>query len=159
MAVITSAGTKLYVAGAHTTADSVAEYDALTWVEVGEVTNFGEFGASYAEITHVPVGTNITHKFKGTRNDGSLQLTLGRDPSDVGQADLVEALDSYDSYDFKIELNDLPSGTGAKPTRFFFAGKVMSYTTNIGNGGQVVGANTTISIDGAVLEGAKVAGS
>jgi hypothetical protein len=161
MAVVTSAKTKLYIcATAHTTAtDTVAEYDALTWVEVGEVISFSEFGASYDEITHIPISTGVAQKFKGTRNDGTMQLSLGRAPSDAGQALIVTALDSYDSFPIKIELNDLPTGTGAKPTRFVFAGRVMSYTVNPGSASSVVTAGCNIAINGTVLEGAKVVGS
>lgn len=160
MAVITAAGTKLFIGGVHDgTVDTEIAYDALTWVEVGEITSFGEFGASYNEITHNPVGSRKTYKFKGARNDGSLQLTLGRDPSDAGQADLTEALDSDSNYAFKVELNDLPSGVGAKPTRFFFPGKVMSYTANIGGVDGVIQSTCQISIDGNILEAAQVAGT
>jgi hypothetical protein len=161
MAVVTSARTKLYTAAtAYTTAtDTVVEWDALTWVEVGEVISYSEFGASYDEITHQPISDGLTYKFKGTRNDGSMQLSLGRAPTDAGQALLVTALDSYDSYPFKVALNDDPGGTGSKPTRFFLAGRVMSYTVNPGSTNSVVTASCTIGINGVVLEGAKVVGS
>lgn len=161
MAVVTSAKTKLYVcATASVTAtDTVAEFDALTWVEVGEVVSYSEFGASYDEVTHQPISDGKTYKFKGTRNDGTLQLSLGRAPDDTGQALLVTALDSYDAYPFKVVLNDLPSGSGAKPTRFFLSGRVMSYTVNPGSTNSVVTASCNISINGTVLEGVKVVGS
>lgn len=158
MGVVTSAGTKLFVGGT-TASGTEAEYAALTWVEVGEITSFGEFGASFQQITHTPVGSRRTYKFKGARDDGSLQLTLGRDPSDPGQADLAEALDSDLSYNFKVELSDRPEGTGALPTRFFFPGKVMSYTANIGSADGVVQSTCQIAIDGAVIEAARTAGA
>ena len=159
--VVTSAQTKLYVAGLHATGtDTVVEWDALTWVEVGDVVSYGEFGASFEEITHQPVSDGNTYKFKGTRNDGSLALNLGRAPADAGQAVLITALDSYKDYDFKVELNDAPNAlTGFKNTRMFFAGKVMSYTPAIPSSNSVVGSTCNISINGRILEGAAVAGS
>lgn len=157
--VVTSAKTKLFIAGVHAEAtDSAAEYAALTWVEVGEVTNFGEFGAQYAEITHTPVGNPTVQKFKGSLNQGTISLTLGRVPVDAGQEDLRAALASYDSYDFKIELNDKPAGVSAKPTTFYFPGKVMSYTTSIGGPDQVVTATANIGIDGDIIEVAATTG-
>jgi hypothetical protein len=159
--VVTSAQTKLYVAGVHLTAtNTLAEFDALTWTEVGDVVSFGEFGASFEEITHQPVSDGNTYKFKGTRNDGSLALNLGRAPADAGQTILITALDSYSDYDFRVELNDAPNElTGNKGTRMFFAGKVMSYTTAIPSSNSIVGSTCNISINGRIVEGAPVAGS
>lgn len=161
MAVVTSAKTKLYASAtaAVTATDTAAEWDALTWVEVGEVISYSEFGANYDEITHQPISDGLTYKYKGTRNDGSLQLSLGHSPADAGQALLVTQLASYDAYPFKVALNDDPGGTGSKPTRFFIAGRVMSYTANPGSVNSVVTSSCTISISGTVLEAAKVAGS
>jgi hypothetical protein len=159
--VVTSAKTKLYVAGIHASAtDTASEFDALTWHEVGDVVSFGEFGASFEEITHQPVSDGNTYKFKGTRNDGTLALNLGRAPADTGQALLITALSSYKDYDFRVELNDAPDAlTGAKGTRMFFAGKVMSYTTAIPSANSIVGATCNISINGQILEAAPVAGT
>lgn len=160
--VITSAKSKLYVSpGLHLTAtNTLSEYDALTgWIEIGDVVSYGEFGATFEEITHQPINDGLVYKFKGSKNSGSLTLNLGRAPSDAGQARLIEATDIYDFLDFKLELNDLPTGTGAKPTRQFFYAQVMSYTTNIPNANSIIGATCTISISGDLVEGAKVVGS
>lgn len=158
--VVTSALSKLYVAGVHATAtDTLSEWDALTWTEVGDIVSFGEFGASFEEIIHQPVSDGQTYKFKGTKNYGSLALNLGRAPADAGQAVLITALGVYTAYDFKVALNDDPGGTGSKPTRMFFEGRVMSYTTAIPSANSIVGATCNISINGSILEGAKVAGS
>lgn len=158
--VVTSALSKLYVSGVHLTAtDILSEWDALTWTEVGDIVSFGEFGASFEEIVHQPVSDGQTYKFKGTKNYGNLTLNLGRAPSDAGQAILVTALGVYTAYDFKVALNDDPGGTGSKPTRMFFEGRVMSYTTNIPSSNSIVGSTCNVSINGAILEGAKVVGS
>lgn len=158
--VVTSALTKLYVAGVHATAtDSLSEWDALTWVEVGDIVAFGEFGASFEEIVHMPVSDGQVYKFKGSKNYGSLALNLGRAPADTGQAVLITALGVYTAYDFKVALNDDPGGSGSKPSRMFFEGRVMSYTTSIPSTNSIVGATCNISINGSILEGAKVVGS
>jgi hypothetical protein len=158
--VVTSAKTKLYVAGIHAAAtDSATEFAALTWVEIGDVVSFGEFGASYEEIVHQPINDGNTYRFKGTRNDGSLALNLGRAPSDAGQAVLVTASGSYKDYDFRVVLNDAGEGGGATGTTMYFAGKVMSYTTAIPSSNSIVGSTATIGINGAIIEVAATAGT
>lgn len=161
---VTAAKTGLYISLAPhvATNDTLAELDALadnTWAKIGGITNLGEFGATFQEIASEPMDADATGKYKGMRNDGSLSLTLERMPDDTGQAKLMEALASYEDYTFKVVLNDKPSGTGAKPTRMYFPGKVMSFTTNVGGPNNLVTASCNIGINGAVIEGAKVAGS
>lgn len=158
--VVTSALTKLYVSGVHLAAtDTLSEWDALTWTEVGDVVSYGEFGPNYEEITHQPVSDGQTYKFKGTVNYGSLALNLGRAPADAGQAILITALSSYSAYDFKVALNDDPGGSGSKPTRLFFQARVMSYTTAIPSANSIVGSTCGVSINGAILNGPLVAGT
>lgn len=158
--VVTSALTKLYVAGIHAAAtDTGSEFAALTWVEIGDIVSYGEFGSSYEEIVHQPINDGQTYRFKGTRNDGSLQLNLGRAPADAGQAILVTANGSYKDYDFKIALNDTPDAVGSTPTIMYFAGKVMSYTTNVPSSNSIVGSTATIGINGNILEVAKTVGA
>lgn len=158
MGAITASKTKLSVGGT-TACDTVSEYDALTWVAVSDVTNYGEFGPQYQEITYTPIETGVVKRLKGALDNGNLQLELARNPDDAGQADLIEALASYDNINVKVELNDKPTGAGAKPTRFFFPCKVMAYRPVIGDGNRVVGATVQLGIDGDVLEGAKAAGT
>jgi hypothetical protein len=149
MGVVQSAGAALYI-GTTTAADTQVEFEADTYVEVGEITNFGEFGKSYNLVTHNPVKTRRTQKFKGSYNEGSLQLTLGRDPADAGQEDLLAALDEDASYNVKITFGDAPpSGT---PTTQYFRAKVMSYTTNIGAVDGTIQSSVTLEIDSDIIE-------
>src|SRR3546814_10192848 len=66
--------------------------------------------------------------------------------SDVCSSDLMKtALDSDDSYNIKIELNDDPAdGSGSAPTTFTFKGLVMSFTANLGSRDQIIGASVGI---------------
>lgn len=150
--VVTSARTKVYTtSAAYTTAtDTGAEYAALTWVEIGDVVSFGEFGASFEEIVHQPISDGQTYRFKGTKNNGTLALGLGRAPADAGQALLVAHSESYVDYPFKVALNDAPSG--GTPTTLYFPGKVMSYTTAIPSSNSIVGSTANIGISGAIVE-------
>ena len=152
--VVTSAKTKVYTtATAHTAAtDTAAEYAALTWVEIGDVVSYGEFGATFEEIVHQPINDGETYRFKGTRNNGSLSLGLGRAPADAGQALLIAHAETYVDYPFRVTLNDAPDGgTG---TTMYFPGKVMSYTTNVPSSNSIVGSTCTIGISGKIIEAA-----
>src|SRR6056297_1901621 len=104
--VFTSAGTTLgLVADAPATEDE-AGYSALTFVSVGEITDLGEFGREYSEVTHNPLGERRTQKLKGSFNDGSITLQMGRVPSDAGQALIQTALDDDADYSFEVTLQD-----------------------------------------------------
>lgn len=153
--VVTSARTKVYTtATAHTTAtDTGSEWAALTWVEIGDVVSYGEFGGTFEEIVHQPINDGQTYRFKGTRNNGTLALGLGRAPADAGQALLIAHAELYVDYPYKVALNDAPAG--GTPTTLYFAGKVMSYTTAIPNSNSIVGSTCNIGINGAILEVAK----
>ncbi len=146
MSVQTAAGSRLFIG---TTAANPA---TDTFDEVAEVVNFGEFGKTFNVIRHNPVATRRTKKFKGAYDEGNIALQLGRDIEDDGQAAMKAALDSDESYNFKITLNDAPAGSGATPTTFAFKGKVVSYTTNIQSVDNIVGANCTIEIDSEITE-------
>lgn len=141
----TSAGTKLYTAATLPTTYTKAGFDAVNWIEIGEITNIGEFGRSYNVVTHNPLSDRKTIKRKGSYNDGDPVFDMARVPSDAGQTILVAARDSDNSYPFKIVLQ-----TGAL---IYFSAQVMSYTTNIGSVDQITAASVTVGIDNDIIEG------
>lgn len=147
MVAQTAAGAKLYIGSAAGSPDDSPE---PTWVLVGEVTNFGEFGRVYNLITHNPVAERGTQKFKGSFNDGAMTLEMARVPDDAGQEKLIEALDDDEAWPFKVELGDDPGSPGT-PTTFTFEGMVMSYTTNIGTVDQIVAAAVQLEINSGTI--------
>lgn len=153
----TAAGSKIYIGGSNPTGDPADLAAETAWVEIGEVTNIPEFGKSFNKIEHKPLSDRATYKFKGGFDGGSLALDIARAPSDAGQAACILALEDDGAYNFKIELNDAPTGASAVPTTFKFAGKVFSYTTNIGQRDGIVAAKLTIEIDGTPTEEAAAA--
>jgi len=56
----TSAGTTISLTDTEPTTYDVAGFDALTFTEVGEVSDLGEFGREYAEVTFNPLGDRRT---------------------------------------------------------------------------------------------------
>lgn len=144
MTVTTAAGTKLFIGG---TGDLFSPEPP--WVEVSEIVDFGEVGRIYELITHNPVSDRQTRKFKGSFNDGSMALQLGRDITNQGQSDLLDALDSDTPHNFKIELNDQPEG-GMNPTTIRFKGLVMSFPFGIGSVNSIVSATVNLEVDGEI---------
>jgi hypothetical protein len=143
-AAFTSAGTKISIASGEPTTYDETGFDALSFSEIGEVTDLGEFGREYSLVTHNPLGSRQTVKRKGSFNDGTISMTVARVPSDSGQADLQTAVDSDDNYQFKVELQD--------GRVLYFSAQVMSYTTNVGSVDQITSASVSIEITDEIIE-------
>lgn len=146
MTVQTSAGATLAVVAAQPATEDQAGYEALTYTNVGEISDMGAFGAVYELVTFNDIGSRKTRKFKGTVNYGSMQLTIGRDPSDAGQTVLIEGTDGTEIdtvHSFKATLQD-----GEVQ---YFQGKLMSYDTQVGAANNIVSANTTVELDSTII--------
>ncbi|MCW2242804.1 hypothetical protein [Azospirillum canadense] len=144
--VVQSAGAKLFIG---TTASNGA---SDTYTEVAEIESFGEFGKTYQSVKFNPVGSKRTQKLKGSYDEGSLSLTLGRVPDDAGQTALQLAVDDNDAFNIKITLDDAPDGVGAKPTTFIVKALALSYTTNIGGVDGVVKSTVNLDITSDITE-------
>tara|TARA_R110000751_G_scaffold5187_3_gene24159 strand:- start:3966 stop:4415 length:450 start_codon:yes stop_codon:yes gene_type:complete len=145
--VFTSTGTQYAVSAAVPTTYDEAGFVALTWTEVAEVTDMGEYGATYEVVSHNPLATKRTIKRKGTVNDGAMALQLGRDPSDAGQLLLIAGVDGAAAdvvHSHRVTLQD--------GTIQYVTGQIFSYTTNIGASNQIVGAAVTVELDNAIVE-------
>lgn len=140
----TSAGTTLSIsAAAPATYDSTG-FGALTWTEIGEVSDMGEFGRQYNLVTFNTLGDRRTVKRKGSYNDGTIACQMARVPTDAGQAVLVTAVDSDSSHSIKVVLQD--------GTIFYTTAQIMSYTTNVGNVDQITSATVNLEIDNDIIE-------
>lgn len=142
-----SSGSKIYIGTTATTGAG----DSYTLI--GKVTNQGAFGAVYNIIKFDSLEDRNTLKFKGQRDDGDINLQLGRDLTDAGQLAITTALSSDLDYNFKVTLNDTGTATGALPTTFLFKAKVTSYKTTVGAPNQVVMAEVILAIkSGSIAE-------
>lgn len=152
MAVITAAGAKFFIGGSVDNSTDGAPSE-LAYVEVAEIANMGEFGDVFELITFAALADRNVRKFKGTRNSGSITLELGNDISNDGQQDLETAKESDNDFNFSVELNDEvdPPTTTSAPTTFFFQGKVMSFTTDVGEVNSIVGASVVVEIQSGTL--------
>ena len=140
----TSAGSRLYMSSSAPATYNAQGFTNLTFTEIGEVFEMGEFGRNYNLVTFNPLSDRRTVKRKGSFNDGTIACQMARVPSDAGQALLTAGVDSDNSYSVKIELQD--------GTIFFTTAQIMSYTTNIGNTDQITSATVNLEIDNDILE-------
>lgn len=140
----TSAGSKLYTSSTLPSTYDSAGYGALTWTEVKEITDLGEYGATYALVTHNPVGNRVTVKRKGSINYGTLELKMASVVSDAGQTKLVQGSAVDSSYAFKVVLQD--------GTINYFTAQIMSYKKSVGTVDQITSASVSLEIDSTVVE-------
>ena len=141
-----AAGTKLSiatVAGAPATIDA-AGFGAKTYVEVGEITNIGDFGATVNVINHSPLSNRIIQKFKGSINNGSGSYEFASKASDAGQI-LVKAASVSDlAYAVKIEEQDCAIT--------YFMCLFTSFVKKIGTIDNVVAGSANYEITSAIVE-------
>ena len=138
MTVHTSAGTRLSLsADAPASFDSTG-YEALTYTAVGEITDLGEFGREYSLVTHNPIGTRGTQKFKGSFNEGTMNLTIGLDTANAGQV-LMQAASMADSaYSFEVDMQNGDT--------YYFQAMVMSWKVNVGSVDSMTTASVTLEL-------------
>jgi hypothetical protein len=138
MTVATSAGTVLKISAGTPGTFNVAGYEALTWTTVGEVTDLGEFGREYALVTHNPVGSRGTRKYKGSYNEGAMTLQLGLDTDDAGQI-LAKAASLSDS-DYSVSV------TTQNGDVYYMQAKVMSWKVGVGSVDSITTATCVLEI-------------
>lgn len=102
MTVETVAGTSISISAATPATFNAAGYAALTFTAIGEITDGGSHGRTYAEVTHQPIGTRGTAKFKGSFSEGNKTLQLAINDDDAGQVLLKTALNSDADFSFEV---------------------------------------------------------
>lgn len=102
--VVTIAGATLAIS-----ASIPATYDStgyggsnVIFTAVGEVENYGNHGVNATIVEFTPVDTAVTAKMKGSKNYGTMALTIGSVPGDAGQAILRAASESNNHYSIKM---------------------------------------------------------
>jgi hypothetical protein len=150
MTVNTAAGTKVYI-GTVGAAITQLEFEADSYIEVGEVEDLGEFGDQAEEVNFTALANRRVRKFKGSFNAGTMAVTAGSDPADAGQLAMLAAFATDFDYNFKVELNDEVT-EGGTVTVLFFRGKVMSKQRNVGQVNNIVRQMFNVGINSEILE-------
>jgi hypothetical protein len=143
MTVFTSAGTTLTVSATIPSTFDGSGYAAVFAASpgpavVGEITDLGEFGREFALVTHMPVGSRGTQKFKGSFNEGTMSLSLGLDTDDAGQIIMKSAALSDNNHSFMV--------TTQSGDKYFFQAKVMSFKVNVAGVDSITSATSTLEL-------------
>lgn len=155
MTITTATGAKYYIGGTTaidytTDAGAIAAFEALTWVEIKEVEDGGEFGDESADVTFQSLGDGRVRHLKGARDAGTIALVVGDDPLDPGQIAMRAAEKTKFQYNFKVEYEDAPSDLYDNSVDFF-RGLVMSARKNVGTGDNVLRRTFSIGISTKIL--------
>jgi hypothetical protein len=100
---------------------------AVAFTAIGQVENYGSHGLKAQVNTFIPVDTGIVFKTKGTKDYGSMQLTLGDVPGDAGQVILAAAVESKAHYSAKITY---PLGNGEATNEIHYLDVLVSAYEN-----------------------------
>jgi hypothetical protein len=138
MSVRTSAGSTIAISASTPATFNAAGYQALSYFDIGEVTDLGEFGRDYALVTHNPLATRATVKRKGSYNEGTIDMKVGLDTDDSGQIVAKAGSESDNDYSFKVTLQ---SGDV-----YYFQAQVMSFKVNVGSVDNITTASIKLEL-------------
>lgn len=133
MAATQSVGSTLsLVSGEPATFDSTG-YAALTYEEIGEVTEVPTFGGSAQVITHIPLKTGTVQKTAGSIDYGEMTVTMAGDWADQGQIDAKSGFDGANARN--VHSFELDTEFG----KLYFTGLItgMQYTPGDANSNQM----------------------
>lgn len=137
-----AAGTKLYIGAAAPATYNKAGYEAVTWTEVGEISNItGDVGAMYSEGTFSVLGNRGIVKRKGSYDNGNVTVEYGYYRADSGQEDIVAAVASDAPFPFKIVMTDVAD------THVYFMALVMGAPISIGGNDDFITSAVPLAID------------
>ena len=149
MSISAASGSKLYI-GSAGESENLSQFLADAFVEVGELEDLGEFGDESEQVTFASLSDGRIRKLKGTRDAGTMPVTVGSDMTDTGQIAMEDAEASPLNFQFKVVLNDQLTISG-DPSEHYFFGKVMSKRVNVGTANNVVRRAFSVDIDSAII--------
>lgn len=152
MPVTTAAGVKIFI-GPRLTADlpkdsaaALALLAGLTYTEIGEVENIGDYGDEAGDVTFASLSASRTRHLKGLADAGSVDLAIGMLDDDAGQLALQAAQKDRSSLDYPVKVL-YPSGYAD-----YFAAKVMSARKQVGGAEDVLKRAVTLGINSEIYE-------
>lgn len=126
------------------------DFSGVTWQEVDGWETMGAIGDQAEVITASLINRKRVYKAKGTYDAGDMENTFADIPGDQGQADMKTALDSTNSYAFKIEFADTPVG-GSTPSEVKFIGLVTNERQSGGSANTIRMRTFTIAINSNIV--------
>ena len=136
-----AAGTRLYRGSAAPATFDKAGYEAVTWTEIGEVTNIGgDLGAVYSVQSYSTLAQRGLVKRLGQYDNGESPVTYMYQRDDTGQAAIVAAVGSNTPSAFKIAASDSDS------THFYFMALIPGSPVTIGTVDDFIASTVTLAI-------------
>lgn len=136
MATYTSTGTKVFI-GTTVACDTLAEFQADTYVEVKQLAKIGDFGDEATEIDATTIEDARKRTIKGVRDAGTFELEVNYEEADPGQSAMRVAAATDLDYNLKLVLNNKPTPTGT-PTEVYLRVAVLSQRVIVGEGNGVL---------------------
>lgn len=152
MPINTAAGTRLSIGPRltaplpDTEAAAISLLSGLTYVEVGELSNIGDYGDEVGDVTFAALADSRTRHLKGLADAGSVDLSIGFDVGDEGQLALVAAQKDRSQFDYPIKVEYVDGLVD------YFAAKVMSSRKTVGGAEDVIMRTVTIGINSGIYE-------
>lgn len=105
----TLVGAKVYISDSAQNTDMAGVnpgFDSLSYTEIANVGNIGEYGFSTNMVSYPTMDRNIVLKAKGQTDGGNTQIQVADVNGDAGQLAIATAADpgSQDNYVIKIEF-------------------------------------------------------
>ena len=130
---ITFIGSTLSVyAGTPATEDQTG-YEALTWVEVGNVVSIGGLGDTSEDVTFDLLKTGRRSHVSGVKDVGEVPVTIEYNRSDAGLTILEAANNGNTTHSFRV--------TDSDGDDYYFQGLVANMTDNERTASQYKGIN------------------
>lgn len=139
----TAAGTTFGISLTLPATEDAAGYAALTFLDVGEVTNIDEYGRVYELVTSNPLSSRRVKKYKGSYDEGSFSITYDITFDDAGQVAVTTARDDDANAAIEIVHQD--------GTIDYMSVKVMSTTTAVGTLDSMLEGSTSVEIDSDII--------
>jgi hypothetical protein len=135
--VVTVAGTSISVSTALPTEYTADGYQALTYTDIGELSDVGTgYGRAYRIVSHARVSSGQTLRKKGGYEFPPVDLTMAWDESDAGQEILMAASLDYSILSFRI--------TKQNGERRYFTAQVSKMVENFGTVDDIVAGAATL---------------
>lgn len=107
MTVNLAAGSRVFIGPAvDESVNTLAEYDALAYIEVGEAQSIGKIGDEWKIATFESLSRRRVRKRKASVDGGALEIVCGTDPTDAGQMAMKAAEETDDRYAIKVLANN-----------------------------------------------------
>lgn len=146
--VFSSVGTTVEVDDVAPATYDAAGFGALTYASCGELADLPAFGSEAALATHTPLATGIVAKRRGSKNFGSVTLTMAVSAADAGQAIFETKADAAAGTDATVSVKvTLVSGDIQ-----YFTAQVMSYRVNVANADSITMAEVVLEIDNSIVK-------